>query len=218
MSSDINGNDYVDWEEFTSFCIELGIISGKGTNNADFQPDDFIIVYQQVSVSGVFTSGGSCGSGGGGGGGGCDERGTAPASGTHKTQDFGYHPGVAFMEHIPELNQVYCADKGSNILKALDTTGKPHHQYEFLDPYFVEGQHVTVHTVAHIPGRFLAVFCSDHSVNLMKEVKNRRGSTHGYHCEAKVMHQLMHRKLTWEPCFQTLLSIGSDNHLYQWQA
>ena len=26
-------------------------------------------------------------------------------------------------------------------------------------------------------------FCSDHSVNLMKEVKNRRGSTHGYHCE-----------------------------------
>lgn len=27
--SDINGNDYVDWEEFTSFCIELGIISEK---------------------------------------------------------------------------------------------------------------------------------------------------------------------------------------------
>ena len=26
-------------------------------------------------------------------------------------------------------------------------------------------------------------FCSDHSVNLMKEVKNRRGSTHGYQCE-----------------------------------
>jgi len=27
--SDINGNDYVDWEEFTSFCIELGMVSGK---------------------------------------------------------------------------------------------------------------------------------------------------------------------------------------------
>lgn len=27
--SDINGNDYVDWEEFTSFCIELAIVTGK---------------------------------------------------------------------------------------------------------------------------------------------------------------------------------------------
>lgn len=27
--ADINGNDYVDWEEFTSFCIELGIVTGK---------------------------------------------------------------------------------------------------------------------------------------------------------------------------------------------
>lgn len=26
---DINGNDFVDWEEFTSFCIELGIVSVK---------------------------------------------------------------------------------------------------------------------------------------------------------------------------------------------
>lgn len=41
--------------------------------------------------------------------------------------------------------------------KVLDSTGKPHHQYEFLDPYFVEGQHVTVHSVAHVPGRYLAV-------------------------------------------------------------
>lgn len=41
--------------------------------------------------------------------------------------------------------------------QALDSTGKPHHQYEFLDPYFVEGQHVTVHSVAHVPGRYLAV-------------------------------------------------------------
>lgn len=41
--------------------------------------------------------------------------------------------------------------------QALDSTGKPHHQHEFLDPYFVEGQHVTVQTVAHIPGRYLVV-------------------------------------------------------------
>ncbi|CAM9492254.1 unnamed protein product, partial [Hapterophycus canaliculatus] len=122
------------------------------------------------------------------------------------------------MTYVPELKQVFYAEKGSHILKALDSTGKPHHQHEFLDPYFVEGQHVTVQTVAHIPGRYLVVFCNDHSVNLMKEVKNRRGSTHGYHCEAKVMHQLMHRKLMWEPCFQNLISIGSDNHVYQWQA
>lgn len=31
------------------------------------------------------------------------------------------------------------------------------------------------------------------------------------------MHQLMHRKLTWEPCFGNLLSVGSDNHIYQWK-
>ncbi|CAM9670037.1 unnamed protein product [Ectocarpus fasciculatus] len=122
------------------------------------------------------------------------------------------------MTYVPELKQAYYADKGSNILKALDSIGKPHHQHEFLDPYFVEGQHVAVHTVAYIPGRYLVVFCSDHSVNLMKEVKNRRGCTHGYHSEAKVMHQLMHRKLMWEPCFQKLISVGSDNHLYEWEA
>lgn len=29
LLADINGNEYVDWEEFTSFCIELGIVSGK---------------------------------------------------------------------------------------------------------------------------------------------------------------------------------------------
>eukprot|EP00752_Nemacystus_decipiens_P017245 g15449.t1 len=204
---DINGNDYVDWEEFTSFCIELGIISGKGTNNGDFQPDDFIIDYQPVSVAGVFMSGGNGGGGGSGRRG--EVRARTPSSTTVlRTQDCGHGPGVTFMTYVPELQQIYYAERGSNILKALDSTGKPHHQYEFLDPYFVEGQPVTVHSVAHVPGRYLAVFCSDHSVNLMKEVKNRRGSTHGYHCEAKVMHQLMHRKLTWEPCFQTLISIN----------
>ncbi|CAM9548853.1 unnamed protein product, partial [Scytosiphon promiscuus] len=222
---DINGNDYVDWEEFTSFCIELGIISGKGTNNAAFQPDDFIIDYQLVSVSGGLPPSGSGDHGGGGGssggradGSGEAEEAGATSGGMLKAQECLHGPGVAFMTYVIELKQAFYAEKGSHILKALDSLGKPHHQHEFLDPYFVEGQHVTVQTVAHIPGRYLVVFCSDHSVNLMKEVKNRRGSTHGYHCEAKVMHQLMHRKLMWEPCFQKLISIGSDNHIYQWQA
>lgn len=31
------------------------------------------------------------------------------------------------------------------------------------------------------------------------------------------MHQLMHTNLLWEPCYQNLISVGSDNHLYQWQ-
>ncbi|CAN0073913.1 unnamed protein product, partial [Sphacelaria rigidula] len=102
-------------------------------------------------------------------------------------------------------------------MKALDTAGRPHHQHEFMDPYFVEGTYVTVHAATYIPGRYLAVVCSDHSVNLMKEVKNRGGATHGYQCEVKAMHQLMHTKLLWEPCYQSLISVGSDSHLYQWQ-
>ncbi|CAM9618439.1 unnamed protein product [Ectocarpus sp. 12 AP-2014] len=214
---DINGNDYVDWEEFTSFCIELGVISGKGTNNAAFQPDDFIIEYQPVSLPGVAGCGGGSGCVGGGNDGGEDEA-TVRSGSMIRSAESGHGPGVAFMTYVPELKQAYYADKGSNILKALDSIGKPNHQHEFLDPYFVEGQHVAVHTVAYIPGRYLVVFCSDHSVNLMKEVKNRRGCTHGYHSEAKVMHQLMHRKLMWEPCFQKLISVGSDNHLYEWEA
>ncbi|CAB1099995.1 unnamed protein product [Ectocarpus sp. CCAP 1310/34] len=256
---DINGNDYVDWEEFTSFCIELGVISGKGTNNAAFQPDDFIIEYQPVSLPGVALCGGGSGCVGGGNDGAEDE--ATVRSGTMiRSAESGHGPGIAFMTYVPELKQAYYADKGSNILKALDSIGKPNHQHEFLDPYFVEGQHVAVHTVAYIPGRYLVValggariiamliflalwscpprsrslcmimdsrqtdleimikFCSDHSVNLMKEVKNRRGCTHGYHSEAKVMHQLMHRKIMWEPCFQKLISVGSDNHLYEWEA
>lgn len=40
--------------------------------------------------------------------------------------------------------------------------------------------------------------CSDHSINLMKEVKNRGGATHGYHCEVwedkNCRHALRH---TW---------------------
>lgn len=36
--------------------------------------------------------------------------------------------------------------------------------------------------------------------------------------QVKVMHQLMHTKLLWEPCFENLISVGADNHLYQWQA
>lgn len=36
---------------------------------------------------------------------------------------------------------------------------------------------------AFLPHAFQA--CSDHSVNLMKEEKNRRGCTHGYRCEVK---------------------------------
>ncbi|CAM9394230.1 unnamed protein product, partial [Ectocarpus sp. 13 AM-2016] len=214
---DINGNDYVDWEEFTSFCIELGVISGKGTNNAAFQPDDFIIEYQPVPLPGVAGCGGGSGCVGGGNDGGEDEA-TIRSGSMIRSAESGHGPGVAFMTYVPELKQAYYADKGSNILKALDSIGKPNHQHEFLDPYFVEGQHVAVHTVAYIPGRYLVVFCSDHSVNLMKEVKNRRGCTHGYHSEAKVMHQLMHRKLVWEPCFQKLISVGSDNHLYEWEA
>lgn len=43
------------------------------------------------------------------------------------------------------------------IPKAVDTAGKPHHQHEFPDPLFVEGKHVTVCSVAYVPGRYLAV-------------------------------------------------------------
>lgn len=60
--------------------------------------------------------------------------------------------------------------------------------------------------------RLAKVFTSS-SVTLLRNGRSLSSST-----QAKVMHQLMHRKLTWEPCFQTLISVGSDNHLYQWQA
>ncbi|CAM9801082.1 unnamed protein product, partial [Discosporangium mesarthrocarpum] len=208
---DINGNEYVDWEEFTSFCIELGILSGKTPNNTVFEPDDFIIKYDRVHPHG---RGGPC-------------HATGEDNASHNLcyislpsvflRRRGHHNPVAFMVYVPELQRIYYADYCSNVLKAMDTTGKPHHQYVFTDPYFVEGAHVSVNTVTHIPGRYLAVACSDHSINLMREIKDRRGVTHGYHCEAKVMHQLLHTKLLWEPCFQNLVSVGTDDHLYHWK-
>lgn len=32
---DINGDDQVDWEEFTSFCIEMGMMTTKQTSDMD---------------------------------------------------------------------------------------------------------------------------------------------------------------------------------------
>lgn len=43
----------------------------------------------------------------------------------HSFARFGYGPGVAFMKYIPELNQVYYADKGSNVLKVSKAVGYP---------------------------------------------------------------------------------------------
>lgn len=57
----------------------------QGTNNGDFQPDDFIIDYQPVSVAGVFMSGGNGGGGGGGRRG--EVRGTTASSTTVRTQE-----------------------------------------------------------------------------------------------------------------------------------
>lgn len=51
--------------------------------------------------------------------------------------------------------------------QALDSVGSPNHQHEFLDPYFVEGHHVTVHTVAYVPGKCLAVVGAFYGLNTL---------------------------------------------------
>lgn len=45
---DINGNDYVDWEEFTSFCIELAIVTGKVWNEREQHRSDFVLVLSDL--------------------------------------------------------------------------------------------------------------------------------------------------------------------------
>jgi hypothetical protein len=38
--SDVNGDDQVDWEEFTSYCIEEGVISTSNTRDNARSLDD----------------------------------------------------------------------------------------------------------------------------------------------------------------------------------
>jgi hypothetical protein len=76
---------------------------------------------------------------------------------------------------------VYTAAVGSATLQALDSSGRQHHSYTFSDPLFVEGATVAVLSVALVPPHsdsehreaLLAVACSDHSVNYMREVRDK---------------------------------------------
>jgi hypothetical protein len=192
------GNEHVDWDEFTEFCVEVGRTGSSGSET-DFIQDEFFVSYHEeeqpltpdstvadkdvekdvdtppdvdenthtdTSSSMMHTSSHHSSSSS-----------SSFSSGRRKAKP----EAVAFMTYIPESRIVYTAAVGSATLQALDSCGRQHHSYTFSDPLFVEGATVAVLSVALVPPHsesehreaLLAVACSDHSVNYMREVRDK---------------------------------------------
>jgi hypothetical protein len=185
----------VDWDEFTEFCVEVGR-TGSCSSETDFIQDEFFVSYHEeeqpladstvaekdvekdvdtppdvdenthtdTSIMHTNSHHNSSFSG-------------SFSSGRRKAKP----EAIAFMTYIPESRIVYTAAVGSATLQALDSSGRQHHSYTFCDPLFVEGATVAVLSVALVPPHtesehreaLLAVACSDHSVNYMREVRDK---------------------------------------------
>jgi len=90
----------------------------------------------------------------------------------------------------------------------------------YLNKYYPDGGEGgrCIHDVEYVEERSLLCFsCTDQTIFIVLEKHD--GQSHepkGYQCLAKIIHNVLHRKLRWSPQAQRLFSASTTDVLYVW--
>ena len=207
---DINGDEEVDWEEFTSFCIEIGMLATHQDDRSEM--DEFVVEYiedtsfMDTTITGLKTV--VC---------------------MVEAHDLGR---IIIVESESFTFKVY--DKAGNYLHEHEIA--PHEEEEKeidLHPpgkRTVPGRPIVtkdphIHDLAYIPEhQLIAVSGSNHVIYLFREVLSSAGQHKCYEIDTLITFKGLRRedicfqdKLAWAPVADILFSIDSNLDMHMWK-
>jgi Ca2+-binding EF-hand superfamily protein len=184
---DFNGDGTVDWDEFTTFCIQMGLTSNdaKGYNNENVL-DKYVVEYR--------------------------EDGTTQDNVIKSHSQLSIMKYIQPLNRI-----VAMLEKGDSVLmmnehfklhSIFDPSRLPH-----SDPQ----EKPKIYDICYLPSKDLFAYsASDHSIVILKEQTSLNGKRISYSVQKKILTNTLHLKLCWSDRCKILCSVSSDNVVYGW--
>ena len=189
------GDGFVDWDEFTTFCIYTGLITETSKPPTDGSPgglDNYVIEYT-------------------------DDK------NLKDTTNVSFAP-LSLVRHVPCTKKVLVIpDQGDSMLVMTERLGlyatvNPKHFIEnSLDK--ADAAKIKVLDMVYIPCKDLICYsASDHSIVFVKELQGHSGKkTVTFNLYHRINHTFNHVKLCWSEASKILCSVNVDNTIFGWE-
>jgi Ca2+-binding EF-hand superfamily protein len=184
---DFNGDGTVDWDEFTTFCIQMGLTANDTKGYASENVlDKYVVEYTEDGnvQDNVIKS---------------------------------HSQLVLMKYIQPLNRIVTMLEKGETILmmneqfklhSVFDPGRLPH-----SDPQ----EKLKIYDICYLASKDLFAYCaSDHTIVIVKEQTSLNGKRISYSVQKKLLSNTLHLKLCWSDRCKTLCSVSSDNVVYGW--
>lgn len=184
---DFNGDGTVDWDEFTTFCIQMGFTaSDTKSYSSENVLDNYVVEYTEDGN-------------------------------VHDNVIKSHSQLVLMKYIRPLNRIVAMLEKGETILmmneqfklhSIFDPSRLPH-----SDPQ----EKLKIYDICYLTSKDLFAYCaSDHTIVIVKEQTSLNGKRISYSIQKKLLSNTLHLKLCWSDRCRTLCSVSSDNVVYGW--
>eukprot|EP01042_Synura_sphagnicola_P005354 gene5354-6827_t len=226
---DYNGDGTVDWDEFTTFCIQ----------NVQNMP----VAAPAPAPNAQSNNNGGVGSGGGGAGSSnpLAENDLLDQYFIEYVEEVGHRDTtlnsflpIANMRHVPEAKRLIVVPEDSDHVILFDdrfnhlanispakvkgTAGALGDAPTVVTPTTVESRtRIVVYDAVFLAGKDLYAYsASDHAITVCKEQSSAGGRNMHYFEYSKLVHDLLQLKLCWSQRSRILCSVGTDRVIYGW--
>lgn len=191
----MSGDGFVDWDEFTTFCIYTGLITDTSKPPTDGSPgglDDYVIEYTE-------------------------DKNLKDAT------NISFAP-LALMRHCPTIKKLLVIPDLCNSLLVMNerlglyaTINPQKYIEQNIDKTDVA--RLKILDVIYIPWKDLICYsASDHSIVFIKELQGHSGKKQvTFNIHHRINHTFLHIKLCWSEESRILCSVNVDNTIFGWE-
>jgi WD40 repeat protein/Ca2+-binding EF-hand superfamily protein len=194
---DFNGDGFVDWDEFTTFCIHTGLVnrSDEGSSQSAAASLENLNQYTIEYAANL------------------------DVVDTTLTSYLTLHQ----VRHVPETRRVLVLEEAGHELMVFDEN---FHHLSSITPDKVckslckadRDEQIRIYDVCYIPYKDMYAYtASDHTIVVFKEHSTVGGRRLHYTLFNKMFHQNLQLKLCWSERNQLLCSVDSENMIYGWE-
>lgn len=199
---DYNGDNNCNWDEFTSFCVQVGVsIKNAGASANGFQLDQYHIEYNEDGLH--------------------RDRYLSP----HRTVLLMRHVGENHKilvipqdsDNVLILNEDFKlhAQLYPSKVQVIGSLSKE--SEDAKNSRVSAATRIVVYDIIFLGGRDMYCYtASDHSITICKEFSSMGGKKNHYLQHNKFYHTLLHLKLCWSAKHELLCSAASDRVIYGW--
>lgn len=200
---DYNGDQTTNWDEFTTFCVQTGVVEHISSGGSTYSLDDYIIEYGEEPLQRDHI-----------------------LSGYRLVCQMRHIPENRKLVVIPEESdnvmilderfrmhsQIYPAKVHVvGTIRTAKTDSEDQRKKHGFVPRAI------IYDCIYLTGRDLYCYCSsDHSITICKELSSLGGKRVNYIQHNRFYHSLLHMKLCWSEKHNILCSTASDRTIYGW--